>query len=364
VHIRRIWLTNFRNYQAAEVSCSPEGLTVIKGSNGQGKTNLLEAIGYVASLRSFRGASTETLIKFDEDSAIVRAEACRNERELLIECELQNSGRNRTLVNKQPLKRTRELQDSLLSTVFAPDDLSLVKGGPSGRRDYLDQLLSDTDLRSRQNQRDLDRILRQRNTLLRQAHGRSTPEITATLDVWDAKFTEAGEQSGRERAAVVSELQPYVDEAYKALAGDNTRNNVGLTMSTEWRLEDGGKGLAESLVAARHGDIVRGVTTVGPHRDEVLISIAGLPSRTHASQGEQRTLALALRLAAHRYRADRSDSSPILLLDDVFSELDESRSIALLREVPVGQTFLTTAVDPPQGADPTAVIDVEGGHPS
>ena len=207
---------------------------------------------------------------------------------------------------------------------------------------------------------ELDRIVKQRNTLLKQANGRLTADTEATLDVWDAKLASAGDQFGTARSELATQLRPTVSEAYEQLA-DRTSvlepSVIKLRYEPSWREQ----GLANALAAARDADVRRGVSTVGPHRDDVDLFIGGLPARTHASQGEQRTLALALRLAAHRLIAQIADSSPVLVLDDVLSELDPLRCAALLHHLPPGQVVLTTAGVLPEAAHPDAVIRIENG---
>jgi DNA replication and repair protein RecF len=354
VHLRRLWLTDFRGYESADVTFDP-GLTAVVGPNGQGKTNLLEAIGYLATLGSFRGAPTEALIRSGADRAIVRAEGDRDGRALLLEAEIVANGRNRTQLNRQPLKRARDLLGALRVTVFSPDDLTLVKGGPGERRGYLDETLVALHPRYDQARSDLDRILRQRGALLKQAGGRLTAEVELTLDVFDAKLVAAGEAMADARAELVTELAPLLGVAYDKVARRSAE--VRATYAPPWRAE----GLAAALAAARRDDLRRGVSTVGPHRDDVDLVIGGLPSRTHASQGEQRSLALALRLAAHEVVTRRTETPPVLLLDDVFSELDPDRSDALLHSLPAGQTVLSTAGALPEGAVAGAVLRVAAG---
>jgi DNA replication and repair protein RecF len=354
VRLDHLWLTDFRNYRTAELDPAPTGLTVITGGNGHGKTNLLEAVGYLATLRSFRGAHTDALIRAGADCTVVRAEAHRQERALLIEIELSATGRDRALVNRQPLRRTRDLLGALQVTVFAPDDLAVIKGGPQGRREYLDDLLVALHPRHDGLLRDLDRILRQRNTLLKQAGGRATAEITATLDVWDAKLATTGSAVGEARAGLVATLEPGVGAAYDRVAERSAQ--VTLAYQCSWT-----GSLAGALAAARTDDLRRGVSTVGPHRDDLAANIGGLPSRSHASQGEQRSLALALRLAGHHQVTEVLETPPVLLLDDVFSELDPERSEALLASLPAGQVLLTTAGPLPSPARPEALIRIEDG---
>jgi DNA replication and repair protein RecF len=354
LQLQRIWLTDFRSYSGAELELAP-GLTAVVGANGEGKTNLLEAIGYLATLSSFRGAPNEALIREGSPQAVVRAEGTRAERALLIEAEINRSGRNRVQVNKQRLQRARDLLGALRVTVFAPDDLVLVKGGPAGRRDYLDDALvavrpAHDALRS-----DVDRVLRQRNALLKQAGGRLTPEVEATLEVWDAKLIEAGTALVTARLALLERLAPALAAAYDQVA-QRAAEVRSTYVSTWWD-----QGLAAGLAGARRDDIRRGVSTIGPHRDEIDLRVGGLPARTHASQGEQRSLAWALRLAAHGVVTEATDSAPILLLDDVFSELDPDRSAALLHHLPAGQTILSTASVLPPGAEPDAVVTIRDG---
>jgi DNA replication and repair protein RecF len=286
----------------------------------------------------------------------VRAEVEVEGRTSLLEAELRAVGRDRVQVNRQPLKRARDLLGTIRVTVFSPDDLELVKGGPAERRRLLDDTLVACSPRHDATRSDLDRILRQRTTLLRQSGGRLTPEVEATLDVWDAKLTEVGERLAEARAALVARLEPVVAKAYDDVA--STAANVTLRYEAPWRAD----GLAAALAAARADDLRRGVSTVGPHRDELALTIDGLPARTHASQGEQRSLALALRLGAHAVVTDETGTPPVLLLDDVFSELDADRSHALLAHLPPGQALLTTAGVLPEGVTPELVVRVRDGR--
>jgi len=354
MQLQRLWLTDFRSYPSAELELSP-GLTAIVGANGNGKTNLLEAIGYLATLDSFRGAPNDALVREGAPMAVVRAEGRREDRDLLIEAEIARVGRSRVQVNRQPLKRARDLLGALRVTVFSPDDLVLVKGGPGERRRYLDDTLVAVHPRNDSVRSDVDRILRQRNALLKQSGGRLTAEIESTLDVWDAKFAQAGEALAAARGAVIDRLEPTLARTYDQVA--QLEAKIEVTYVAPWRAS----GLDAALAEARRDDLRRGVSTVGPHRDELDLRISGLPARTHASQGEQRSLAWALRLAAHTIVTEAADSAPILLLDDVFSELDPDRSGSLLAHLPAGQTVLTTAGGLPPGAEPDAIVEVERG---
>ncbi|HUR22312.1 MAG TPA: DNA replication/repair protein RecF [Acidimicrobiales bacterium] len=352
MRLTHLWLYDFRNYETADLTLPP-GLTVVQGANGEGKTSLLEGIGYLATLASFRGVPSEALVRDGATQAVVRGEGERQGRQLLIEAEI--APRGRVTVNKQRLRRSSDLLDALRVSVFAPDDLELVKGGPSARRRYLDDTLVALAPKHEATRRDLDRILRQRTALLRQAGGRLTPDIATTLDVWDSKLVAAGEALADARAALVASLEPALAKAYADLSP--TRGAVTAGYDAPWR----SAGLAAALAEARTDELRRGVCLVGPHRDDLTLRINAMPARTHASQGEQRSMALALRLAAHRLVADALDDVPVLLLDDVFSELDPGRTEALLHHLPAGQAVLTTAGPLPAGAKPTQVVTVTAG---
>ena len=355
MRLDRVWLQDVRSYVTADIELSPR-LTVLLGDNGEGKTNVLEAIGWLATLASFRGAPTEAMIRQGANSAIIRAEGEREGRALLVETELVFSGRNRVLLNRQPLKRARDLLGVLRVTVFAPDDLDLVKGGPSGRRRYLDEALVASHPRYDALQSEVDKVLKQRNALLKGAQGRLQEEAAFTLDVWDAKLVESGGRLAEARQHLLDRLHPLLAQTYDAVA--NRPAEVTARYVADWA----DAGLAQALVASRRDDVRRGVSTTGPHRDDIDLRIGGLPARTHASQGEQRSLALALRLAAHHVITDVTGSAPVLLLDDVFSELDPDRSDALLENLPVGQTLLTSASGLPPKAIPDRILIVRDGR--
>lgn len=355
MNIAHLWLTDFRNYASAELAPDPQGLTVIRGANGQGKTNLLEAVGWLASLSSFRGAPRDALVRTGADKAVVRAEGMREGRAVLVEAELARTGRDRVLVNRQPLRRTRDLLGAFRVTVFSPDDLELVRGGPAARRELLDTALVFLAPRHHSLQSDVERVLRQRNTLLRQVDGRLDADAEATLEVWDAKLTSLGTALAEAREELVVRLSPEVDDAYTGLSRGG--GAVTLVYRRSWE-----GGLAEALQATRREDLRRGFTSLGPHRDELEMTLDGMPARTQASQGEQRCLALALRLATHTLVTSEVGSPPVLLLDDVLSELDPGRAAALLALLPAGQALLTTAGPLPEGWTPSLVVSVDEGR--
>ena len=349
-------VTDFRNLVSTVIELDPEGTTVITGLNGAGKTSLLEATAYLATLQSFRGSPKEALVRRGADSAILRAETRAGDRSLTIEAEIQAAGRSRTQVNRQAVRRRADLHDALRVTVFSPEDIGVVRAGPADRRHFLDETLAVVDPKAARDGEETEKVLRQRAALLRNVGRTLNAEAATTLDVWDARLAESGTRLVEARERLVAELAPRAGEHYARLAGAPTE--VGMSYVRSW---DGD--LLDALGAARAKDLQRGVSTVGPHRDELELSLAGLPSRTHASQGEQRSLALALQLAAHQLATERLGTAPVLLLDDVFSELDPQRSRALLAGLPPGQAMLTTAQPaPPEVTAARVYAMAEGGH--
>jgi DNA replication and repair protein RecF len=323
------------------------GLTVLQGANGQGKTSLLEAVGWVARSRSFRGVPDRLLVRADAEQAIVRALVRTGEREQLFEAEIRATGRNRIQCNRQVVARTRDLHGLLRVTVFSPDDLALVKGGPSERREFLDELLTMLSPRYDAARGDFERVLKQRNALLRA--GVRDEDALTTLDVFDDQLARAAGEIVRGRLRLIERLVPAVVQGYELLAGQDAL--LTASYEAEWSsgplaasdAEAVDDALRSALVARRRAEIDRGLTLVGPHRDDWKLEMNGLDARHQASQGEQRTLALALRLAGHHVVSELTGTVPVLLLDDVFSELDAARASALVRNLPEGQTLLTTA---------------------
>jgi DNA replication and repair protein RecF len=367
VHLAGLWLTDFRCYEEATLRFPP-GVTVICGANAQGKTSLLEAVGWAATGKSFRGVPDSALVRAGRDVAILRAEVVDDERVQLLEAEIKASGRNRVQLNRNAVQRSRDLLGLMRTTVFAPDDLQLVKGGPSGRRDYLDDLLAALSPRYEAARTDYERVLKQRNALLR--GGLRGEDAAGTLDVFDLQLAAAGAELARGRVKLLERLVPAVAEAYAELAGAHTP--ITTEYEAEWAADGlGGEGgldgaldqaLLDAFASHRKAEIDRGVTLVGPHRDEWRLLVGGMESRTHASQGEQRTLALALRLGGHRLCGELTGSSPVLLLDDVFSELDDQRAVALVEHLDAGQTLVTTAGAVPRGITADRMLRVDAGH--
>lgn len=356
MHLVSLAVTDFRNLAHTVIELDPEGTTVVTGLNGAGKTSLLEATAYLATLQSFRGSPREALVRRGAERAILRAETLVEGRTVTIEAEILSTGRARTQVNRQVVRRRDDLHEALRVTVFSPEDIGVVRSGPTERRRFLDGTLAVIDPKAARSAEEVDKVLRQRAALLRSAGRTLDADAAVTLDVWDARLDEAGSRLVEARERLVTELAPLASAHYTRLAGEPT--SIGMRYVRSW---DGS--LVDALVDARTRDLQRGVSTVGPHRDELELSVAGMPSRTHASQGEQRSLALALQLAAHQLATERLGTAPVLLLDDVFSELDPRRSRALLEGLPAGQAMLTTAQPAPPEVQAAKVYAMdEGGH--
>jgi DNA replication and repair protein RecF len=345
VFVEQISINDFRNYASAEIRPAPHGITLFQGDNGSGKTNLLEAVAYLSLLKSFRGAPASAMVRNGADQAVLRATAEREGRGLLIETELNLTGRDKIRLNRQPVRRNDDLFGVVLVTVFSPDDIEMVKGGPHSRREYLDDLGAALQPKHKAAGTELERVLKQRNALLRSAGGTLRGSMASTLEIWDEKLAQVGEAVAEAREALVGMLEKRVDEAYRQLTYRQlTRDAITSDTGVRLRYERSWPGeLLSALQDTRAEDVRRGMTGVGPQRDDLHTYINGLAARTQASQGEQRSLALSLRLAGHAVVNDRQGSSPVLLLDDVFSELDPDRSAALASCLPEAQVLLTAA---------------------
>ena len=339
-----IELIGYRCYPEARVEPAP-GVNVFVGDNGSGKTSLLEAIGYLASLGSFRHSPDTSLIRSSEEAAVIRGEFVAGERKLRVEVEIPEEGRRRVLVNgKRPASRD-EVVSAVPLVTFLPDDLDLVKRGPSYRRDYLDDLSAGLWPSAGAERSDYERALRQRNSLLRR-EGRHADQ--PTLDVWDERLTHLGARVIRRRLDLLDRLEPRLAAIYADLGEEAEPLDVGYESGALGPLRRSGEDgieerLTTALAEAREGDMERRVTTVGPHRDEVVILISDRDLRTRASQGEQRTVSLGLRVAAYELLREEKGATPMLILDDVFSELDPGRSRRLVEKLPDGQIFVSTA---------------------
>jgi len=371
VHLRRLSLTDFRSYAEADLALEP-GVTTFVGSNGQGKTNLVEAAGYLATFGSHRVATDAPLIRQGADRAILRAVIAAAGRDSLLELEINPGRANRIRLNKAPA-RPRDALGVLRCVLFAPEDIAVVKGDPDQRRRYLDDLLVALRPRYAAIRTEYERVLRQRTALLKSARASGTVP-RETLEIWDDHLVTAGAQLTAGRLRLVEELRAVVASSYSAVSGTERDTGLEYRMSAQsgGSGRDGGAGgeagtgtdlrpdteklagmLREALALRRRAELDRAVCLVGPHRDELELSIGGLPARGYASHGESWSMALALRLAAYQLiRAAGED--PVLMLDDVFAELDSERrerlaelvadaeqvlvTVAVLQDVPGGLT--------------------------
>jgi len=358
VHVTRLALTDFRSYADASVELGP-GVTAFTGLNGQGKTNLVEAVGYLATLGSHRVATDAALVRQGAERAVLRAAVTGAHGSALIEVELNPGRANRVRLNRAPLPRPRDVLGTLRTVLFAPEDLALVKGDPGDRRRFLDDLLVATRPRYAGIRADYERVLRQRTALLKSAgakghlRGAARESVTTTLDAWDAQLARTGAPLLAGRMHLVAALRPHVLAAYEAVSGDHSASAAALSYraSVEGISADDGRvpelepAMLKSLAAVRSSELDRGVCLVGPHRDELELSIGGLPARGYASHGESTSLALALRLGSFALiRQDGED--PVLILDDVFAELDAGRRERLAALVAGAEQVLITAAVP------------------
>ncbi|WP_370420023.1 DNA replication/repair protein RecF [Streptomyces sp. QH1-20] len=349
MHVSHLSLADFRSYARVEVPLDP-GVTAFVGPNGQGKTNLVEAVGYLATLGSHRVSSDAPLVRMGAERAIIRAAVTQGERQQLIELELNPGKANRARINRSSQVRPRDVLGIVRTVLFAPEDLALVKGDPGERRRFLDELITARSPRMAGVRSDYERVLKQRNTLLKSAamarrHGGRGLDLS-TLDIWDQHLARVGGELLAQRLDLITTLRPLADKAYEQLAPG------GGPVAFDYRGPAGGEGahtreeLYEVLLAAlaesRKQEIERGVTLVGPHRDDLLLRLGQLPAKGYASHGESWSYALALRLASYELlRAEGNE--PILVLDDVFAELDARRRERLAELVAQGEQVLVTA---------------------
>ncbi|MEU6056637.1 DNA replication/repair protein RecF [Streptomyces sp. NPDC047097] len=347
MHVTHLSLADFRSYARAEVPLGP-GVSVFTGANGQGKTNLVEAVGYLATLGSHRVSSDAPLVRTGAERAIIRAAVTQGERSQLVELELNPGRANRARINRSSQVRPRDVLGIVRTVLFAPEDLALVKGDPGERRRFLDELVTARSPRMAGVRSDYERVLRQRNTLLKSAamarrHGGRGMDLS-TLDVWDQHLARAGAELLAQRLDLVAALQPLAAKAYDQLApggGPVALEYRGAALGVRPR-EELYELLLAALAEARKQEIERGVTLVGPHRDELHLRLGDLPAKGYASHGESWSYALALRLAS--YDLLRSEGNePVLVLDDVFAELDTRRRERLAELVAPGEQVLVTA---------------------
>ncbi|GAB3139593.1 DNA replication/repair protein RecF [Amycolatopsis stemonae] len=362
MYLRHLQVTDFRSWPQADLALEP-GPTVLVGQNGRGKTNLLEAIGYVATLGSHRVATDAPLIRHGCERALVRVAVVNDDRELTVELEITNGRANRARVNRGAVGRPRDVLGILRTVLFSPEDLSLVRGDPGERRRFLDELLVLRAPRYAGVRADYEKVLKQRNALLKTAGkrrtGREDPYALSTLEVWDDHLAVAGAELLAARLNLVADLGPYAASAYMGVAPDSRpakisyRSSLGAALPETYGVPDGERAqpdvlkdvLLKALGEARKAELERGISLVGPHRDELELILGQAPAKGYASHGESWSFALALRLGSYELlRAEAGE--PVLLLDDVFAELDRKRR-ARLAEVAASaeQVLVTAAVD-------------------
>jgi len=371
--VRSIQLANFRNYSQANIDF-PEGQVLVYGENGHGKTNLVEAISFLSTLESHRVSGYQALINSEEPSAQLSVKVQHESRDLLVGVELNKEASNRYFLNGSVRKKPIELLGLVKTVSFAPEDLDLIRRDPSDRRRFLDSSLIQLKPRLAGVKSDYDRVLKQRNALLKSARGLKAPDVS-TLDIWNDQLVSLGTSIAMERLQLVLSLEPLIQDFYKKLS--NSEDSVRLKVVSALGTDENEKlseiatdptsyadAFHEGLEALRHKELERGITLVGPHRDELLIEKAGLLAKTHASQGEAWSLALGLKLALGEVSRKASDTGdPILLLDDVFAVLDKGRRERLLDFVTDYQQVIITAADETMAPelDWAGRFNVEGG---
>ncbi|WP_104181196.1 DNA replication/repair protein RecF [Arthrobacter sp. B0490] len=373
MYVEHLSLTGFRSYEQLDTAIEP-GITVFVGPNGVGKTNIVEAIGYLATLSSHRVSSDKPLIRFGEDRAIIRGRFVRGTQRTGVEVEINADSANRARINRANPVRARDAAGILKTVLFAPEDLSLVKGDPSGRRRYLDDVMVSLLPHQSGLRADYERVLKQRNALLKSARaaGRFSTGHEATLDVWDQHLAEAGARLLSARLLLVDHLRPHVQRAYQELTDGSKVTDItyvsSVSSSTDLPMDDAADaahagaadGLREldlpaltelfvaGLLRHRRKELDRGLSLVGPHRDELGLLLGGAPVKGYASHGETWSMALALRLASYYLLLEEDHTpggDPVLILDDVFAELDAQRRTRLAAIVaPAEQVLVTAAV--------------------
>lgn len=378
MYVRHLTVADFRSYATAELPLDP-GISTLVGLNGQGKTNLVEAIGYVAGLASHRVATDAPLVRFGAERAIVRAAVVRDGRETIVELEITPGRANRARLNRAPLTRPRDVLGTLRTVVFAPEDLALVKGDPGERRRFLDDLLVARQPRWAGVRSDYDKILKQRGALLKSAAPvlrrggrRSTrsplqdgrdpvaerDSALHTLDVWNSHLAQVGSQLLYARLRLLRDLAPYLNEAYDAVSAGQSDARVSyrssLRAETAARIAAGevpeAAELAQEILATcaevRDQEVERGVNLVGPQRDDLVLTLGELPAKGYASHGESWSFALGLKLAAYQLLRHDLRDDPVLVLDDVFAELDTGRRERLAALIADCEQVLITAAVP------------------
>lgn len=351
MYVRQLALRDYRSWANVDLELTP-GRTVFVGSNGFGKTNLVEALWYCATLGSHRVATDAPLIRAGAERAVISTIVVNEGRELAVDIEIAAGRANKARLNRSPVRSTREVLGAVRAVLFAPEDLALVRGDPVERRRYLDELATVRRPRIAGVRADYDKVLKQRTALLKSAAGarfRGDRGALDTLDVWDGHLAAHGAQLMAARLELVNELAPEVEKAYQLLAPASRPAAIGYRSAIE--LDDQGStqdaefleaALLAALARRRDAELERGMCLVGPHRDDLELRLGDQPAKGFASHGESWSMALALRLASYELlRAEGSE--PVLLLDDVFAELDTARRRALAGVAATAEQVLVTA---------------------
>jgi len=373
VWIQSLSLTDIRSYEQFDCLFD-QGITAFVGRNGHGKTNIVEAIGYLATLSSHRVASDLPLIRQGCERGFIRAHVSSSDRDVLLELAITPGKANKARINQSPLPRTRDILGIVRAVVFAPEDLELVKGDPGARRRFLDDLLVQRTPRLAGTRADYDRVLKQRNALLKSAsiaRKAGTDRIVQTLEVWDEQLATHGGELIAARISLLKELMPLAQHQYAMVSGSETdmvldaiyQSSLGEQAVISTSREDWTTQLLSAIDSRRKDELDRGVTLVGPHRDDVALNLGDFPAKGYVSHGESWSLALSLRLGAFDLLTEDGES-PILILDDVFAELDAHRRAHLATHVGTAQqAFITAAVadDVPHELAGTRIEIVKGG---
>jgi DNA replication and repair protein RecF len=371
--IQSLSLTDIRSYEQLDCPFS-QGITAFVGRNGQGKTNIVEAIGYLATLSSHRVASDAPLVRQGCDRGFIRANVSSSERDVLLELAITPGKANKARINKSPVPRTRDILGIVRAVVFAPEDLELVKGDPSARRRFLDDLLVQRTPRLAGTRADYDRVLKQRNALLKSAsiaRRAGADRIVQTLEVWDEQLATHGGELIAARISLLNELMPLAQQQYAMVSGSDTdmvldaryQSSLGGDADLSTDRDEWSSQLLAAIDVRRKDELDRGVTLVGPHRDDVGLFLGDFPAKGYVSHGESWSLALSLRLGAFDLLTTDGES-PILILDDVFAELDAQRRSHLATHVGTAhQAFITAAVaqDVPAELTGARIEVVKGG---
>ncbi len=340
--VSEIQLANFRNYAALNISLQ-KGATLFHGPNGEGKTNLVEALVFLSQLSSHRPGAQKTLIKNGEKQAIVSATANQGNRKVVVAAELNRDETNRYFLNANQQKRTADFLGNLPVVLFAPEDLDIVRRDPEDRRYFLDSTMALLRPRLAQLKLDYDRALKQRNALLKSAKFAKNPELS-TLDVWDEQIATLGSKLTIARLELISEISPLLQDFYNKLSPAQEKISLRLvSLNSQEQVEEITQSDIEKQL--REQELERGITLVGPHRDELLIEKDSMLARSQASQGEAWSIALGLKLAVAALLKDGSLGDPVVVLDDVFSVLDPGRRTRILEFVLGFEQVLITAAD-------------------